>query len=104
MEDKRTRQYERRQDCTSRRRGLLRVCAAKRKFTQSSARSLWTYALVLHGAVCPYPTDLHAQTIGNYAPMFYNVTVSGFAKCPVFTVLSSYLCLNVSYALLCSRC
>lgn len=84
--------------------GCLWVCAAKRKFTQSSARSLWAYAPVLHDAVCPYPTDLHAQTLGNYAPMFYDVTVSGFAKCLVFTALSSYLRLNVSCTLLCSRC
>ena len=34
--------------------------------------------------------------------MFYDVTVSGFAKCLVFTALSSYLRLNVSCALLCS--
>ncbi len=54
--------------------GCLRVCAAKRKFTQSSARSLWTYAPVPHGAMRPQSMDLCIHGLQGCMSIPYGLT------------------------------
>ena len=50
--------------------------------------ALWGYASIQYGLMHPYFTGLWARTVRTYAPVFYSVTASGFAQCPVFTTLS----------------
>ena len=55
-------------------RGLLRVCAAKRKFTQSSARSVWTYAPVPHGAMRPQSVGICLHGLQGCMSIPYGLT------------------------------